>query len=132
MVLENKEGISSDQNSKLPDLKDNDLLIEDLGYFSVERFKEVMLAGATFLSRLKFDICIFQNKNDTYKAFDLLKEEKKMQPGEIWEYQVCIGKKEKLPVRLIVEKEYQHVAAEKEENLKQTNRIKENLSQQDD
>lgn len=118
LMLENKQGISSDQNSKLPDLKVNDLLIEDLGYFSVGRFKEVMLSGAKFLSRLKFDINIFLNKNDTYQAFDLLKEEKEMQSGEIREYQVCIGKNEKLPVRIIIEKVDPHVAAEKRRKLK--------------
>ncbi|MBK7570271.1 MAG: transposase [Bacteroidetes bacterium] len=85
-------------------LEKNDLIIEDLGCFNIDRFKQIAKRRAYFLSRFRFGRVVFKKHKDEYVAIDLLKEEKKMKSGEIRQFQVWIDRKEKLPVRLILEK----------------------------
>lgn len=115
----NKSGIYSDQKIALPDLKHGDLLISDLGFFGIPRLLQIIRQQARYLSRLRSDVIIFRLINGEYKPFDLLKEEKKMKPGDIREYEVYITAKEKLFVRLILEKVDEKIAAEKRRKLKQ-------------
>lgn len=94
------------------------LLISDLGFFGIQRLTKIILQQAKFLSRLKFHVSVFVLKDGEYQLFDLLQEEKKMQPNEIKEYQVYIGRDNKLPVRLILEKADPKIASEKRRKLK--------------
>lgn len=116
--LANKEGVQPDQTLEMPDIKPNDLLIEDLGFFRIERFKTITKLRAWFLSRLKLDTNIYLMRDGNYQVFDLLKEERKMQPGEIRDLNVFIGSNDKFPVRLIVEKVDTKIASEKRRKLR--------------
>lgn len=125
--MQNKGGTETDQTADITHLEKNDLTIEDLGFFNIQRFKKIQDCGAYFLSRLRFGRLVFVKNEDGYEIFDLLKEEKTMMPGEIRQYQVYIEKKEKLPVRLILEKVPDDIAIKKERNSKQTNKINEEI-----
>lgn len=114
----NRQGIEPDQMLILPELKKGDLLIEDLGFFRIQRFWNIIQLSAYFLSRLKFGCVLYIKKEEEYEIFDLLKEERKMQPGEIRQYQIFIGKKEKLEVRLVLEKVDPKISAQKRRKLK--------------
>jgi hypothetical protein len=116
--IANKSAVYPDQTMELPALKANDLLISDLGFFGVPRLKNIIPSGARYLSRLKFDINIYELKNGEYKKFDLIEEEKKLKFNEIREYNLYMGKHEKLSVRIILEKVPEKVAAEKRRKLK--------------
>jgi len=116
--IRNIEGIQPDQTIDLPDLEPNDLLIEDLGFFRIDRFKRIIQLKAWFLSRLKLDTRIFLLNAGNYEVLDLLNEERKMQSGEIRVLNVFIGTKDKLPVRLIIEKVHPQISAEKRRKLK--------------
>jgi len=54
-----QESIIPDCKYALQDLRANDLRIEDLGYFKVEKFRVIEKAQAYFLSRLKFGVNIY-------------------------------------------------------------------------
>jgi hypothetical protein len=62
-----KEGIRADQGyiDHLGDIKVNDLLIADLGYFVPESFKEIEKLGAYFLSSYKSDTNIYDTETCT-------------------------------------------------------------------
>ena len=118
ITLLNREGASADGSTPVPALKKDDLLIEDLGYFNIGRFKAIEKQSACFLSRLRFGIRVYVKKGPRYEVLDLLKEEKKMKPGQMCQYEAYIGEKEKLPVRLVIEKVPEQVAEQKRRKLK--------------
>lgn len=112
------EGIIPDCSYALQDIQKGDLRIEDLGYFRLQRLRDIHDAEAFFLSRLKFGIKIYVLKDGIYKSFDLLKEVKKMKQGIITSAEVYIGEKEKFPVRLVLEKVSVEIANDKRRRLK--------------
>jgi Transposase DDE domain len=116
--LLNKNGVENDFSADTSYFRKNDLVIEDLGFFNIKRFKNMMQCGAYFLSRFRFGRLIFRNSGQDYEIFDLLSEEKKMKHGEICQCEAYIDKKEKLPVRLIVEKVPEEIANERRRKLK--------------
>lgn len=113
-----QEGINPDCNYPLQDIQKNDLRVEDLGYFKIQRLRDILEAGAFFLSRLKFGIKIYVLNNGVYECFDLLKEIKKIKKGLTTSTEVYIGEKEKFPVRLVLEKVPLAIANEKRRKLK--------------
>jgi hypothetical protein len=110
-------GTTPDCKYPLQDLRANDLRIEDLGYFKVEKFREIERAEAFFLSRLKFGVTIYTLEKEQYKKLDLLKLVDKMKEGEIKNIQVYLGEKEKFPTRLVLEKVPVQLANEKRRKL---------------
>ena len=116
--LVNRSGVATDYTSEISFIEKNDLIIEDLGYFNIDRFKQIAKRRAYFLSRFRFGRVVFRKHKDQYVAIDLLEEEKKMKPGEIRQFQVWIDRKEKLPVRLILEKVPDQIADQKRRKLK--------------
>lgn len=113
-----QEGINPDCKYPLQDIQRNDLRVEDLGYFKIQRLRDIHENGAFFLSRLRFDIKIYVLKNGVYECFNLLKEIKKIKKGLITSTEVYIGEKEKFPVRLVLEKVPLAIANEKRRKLK--------------
>jgi len=113
-----EEGTVPDCKYPLQDLRKNDLRIEDLGYFRIDRFRLIQQAEAYFLSRLKFGINIYVLEKGEYKQLDLLKVIGKMQVGEIKSISVYLGEKEKYHTKLVLEKVPRQVANEKRRKLK--------------
>jgi hypothetical protein len=113
-----QDGITPDCNYPLQDLRANDLRIEDLGYFKVERVKEIEKSGAFFLSRLKFGVTIYILEKGQYIKLDVLKAVKEMRTGELKNIKIYLGEKEKFPTRLVLEKVPEQLADEKRRKLK--------------
>lgn len=92
------EGIRSDQGYRnyLEDIKTNDLLIADLGYFVPKCFKEISEAGAYFISRYKTDTNIYDVKTNQKLDLPKLLNEQSFLIKEI-----LLGKKTQLQVRII-------------------------------
>lgn len=100
------------------EIEKNDLIIRDLGYFSIDEFKNIQKKEAFFISRLKPNIATYiKNKNLEYykngspkksslfKRFNLKDVMDDMKPGEMIELKdIFIGKEHKLNTRLIVYK----------------------------
>lgn len=113
-----QEGTVPDCKYPLQDLRKNDLRIEDLGYFKIDRFCKVQEAEAYYLSRLKFNLNIYGFEAGKYKQIDLIKTIRMMKPGEIKSIWIYLGKKEKFHTRLVLEKVPEQVANEKRRKLK--------------
>jgi hypothetical protein len=113
-----QQGTIPDCKYPIQDLRKNDLRIGDLGYFILEKFREIDHAGACYLSRMKFGVTIYILEKEQYKKLDLLKVVSKMKVGEIKNIQVYAGEDEKLPTRLILEKVPPQLANEKRRKLK--------------
>lgn len=106
----NDQSASSDILSVL---KAGDLVIRDLGYFVFSSFNLIQEKGAFFISRLRFGISVF--KSDSLTPFDLLKVLKKANNLDI---NVCIGAKQRMPVRLIALAVPENIAAERRRRAK--------------
>ena len=77
-------------------VKKNDLVIRDLGYFSIDVFEKLIKAQAHFLSRLRYGVII----TDLYGKPVLLKDLLKQKHGtDRWVY---IGSKKRILVRLVM------------------------------
>jgi hypothetical protein len=76
-------------------LRKDDLVIRDLGYFVLNSLKEITSKQAYFLSRLRSDVNIYDQKGRCLTLKRLLRKRKVDQ----W---VWIGKKQRLPVRLVM------------------------------
>jgi len=99
--LEVTEGIRSDQGYRnyLEDIKSNDLLLADLGYFVPNCFKQINETGAYFISRYKSDTNIYDTHNASKIDLITLLDQK-----IFLEKEVLLGKELKLPVRMICHK----------------------------
>lgn len=83
-----------------------DLIIRDLGYFSIEAFKTITNNHIHFLSRFRSGVLLFYPDGRSIKIRSLLKGK------AILDMRVCIGNK-KLPVRLVMLRLPKAVAAER-------------------
>ncbi len=83
----------------VPILKKDDLVIRDLGYYALDRLKEIEMKEAFYISRLKADVVVYENKEAT-EPLDLTKFLDQNICRGIADVQVFIGK-EKHPVRLV-------------------------------
>lgn len=94
-------------------LKTGDLIIRDLGYFVLNVFSQVALAGAFFLSHYRYGINIYDAQTgQQIQLGQVLK-------SNVVDCQVLLGAKEKLPCRLVAVKLPDHVAAQKRRKAKQ-------------
>lgn len=118
IVMLVQDAVQSDLNQELHGLEKNDLRIEDLGYFNLKRFEKIVEGKAFFLSRHRFNVTVFEYKNGAYKELDLIKLARRMKAGDRRSITVYIGQKEKLPIRMIVEKVAEPLANEKRRKLK--------------
>lgn len=118
IVMLVQEAVRSDLRQEVQDLEKNDLRIEDLGYFNLKRFEKIKTGQAFFLSRHRFNVTVFEYKNHTFKELNLVKLARVMRIGERRTIEAFIGHKEKMPVRMIIEKVSQQLAGEKRRKLK--------------
>jgi len=117
-------GITPDgaYTSQLPGhVQRGDLLLVDLGYFSMKTFHEVYARGAYFLSRFFIGIGLFYPK--TFRPVDLLSVLKKIK-GDIYEMQVIMGgnKETQVCCRLVCLRVSQEVANARRRRLKKNSR----------
>jgi hypothetical protein len=127
-VIETGAGIRSETAYPLDDLRPNDLIIEDLGYFKFSRFNQIETAGAFFLSRLRLDTNVYVEKGENFDPIDLLKITRSLRNNQIKVLDVFLGEA-LLPARLIVQKVPKKIADEKRRKLKITKEYKKkNLS----
>jgi len=97
----------------LPLLRKGDLVLRDLGYFVMETFHHIALAGAFFLSRLRLDTGLFDPT--TGRAINLLRLLRRY--GQL-DLPVLLGQ-QKLPARLVAIRLPEPLAAERRRKAKQ-------------
>jgi hypothetical protein len=127
-AIETEAGVRSETNYPLDDLRPNDLIVEDLGYFKLNRFTKIDTSGAFFLSRLRLDVTAYVDKGEYYDPIDLVKIRRSLRNNQIKVLHVFLGDA-LIPVRLIVQKVPKKIADEKRRKLKITKAYKKkNLS----
>jgi Transposase DDE domain len=108
-------------------LKKGDLVIRDLGYATLASFKLIISVQAFFLSRLRSDVLIYVSSEaeEPLNLHQYLLNCDKNGQTQV-DLSVIIGKKEKLPVRLVALKLPQNVADERRRkaNLNRDKRLK--------
>ena len=84
----------------IPMLKKNDLVVRDLGYYTLGRLQEIEHKEAYYISRWKVDVAVYDSK-DAIKPLDLAKFlDQRLGCDGIVDLEVFVGK-EKHPVRLV-------------------------------
>jgi hypothetical protein len=91
-----------DAGEKVSDIEKGDLVIRDLGYFSSDVLKQIMIQEAFFLSRLKMKMLVFDEDLNEISFSKLYTRMTKNNFAHT-EMKVLIGKKGKVPVRLIID-----------------------------
>jgi hypothetical protein len=94
-------------------VKKGDLVIRDLGYFSLAVFEKLIKKEVHFLSRLRYGVTITDHRGELILLKDLLKQKKGV---DRWVY---IGSEKKVLVRLLLIPVPAAEAAEKIRNAKQ-------------
>lgn len=105
-------------------LKKGDLIIRDLGYFSLVSFQKMLDKGIYFLSRLQFNVIIYDENEKKIDLVKLLKKKKSI------DMTILLGKKQKAKCRLVVQPIPDSIANErrrkaKNDRNKKTNHKKE-------
>lgn len=80
------------------------LLIQDLGYFDINSFKNIIDNGSYFLSRFRGKINTYRiepSNNDKYEPFDVVSYLEQHNNGDIVSFSARIGATLHLPVRFI-------------------------------
>jgi len=77
----------------------HDLIIRDLGYFTLAVFKKIVAKSIYFISRLRANTSLFREDGKT--ELNLLAYLKKHKHQEYVDINVVVGKSEMLPVRLV-------------------------------
>jgi hypothetical protein len=80
----------------LPLLQPRDMVLRDLGYFTLDSLKTIAAKGAFFLSRLRYGPTLFCPK--TARPIDLSTI---LRPGATLDAEFLLGQREKLPLRLL-------------------------------
>ncbi len=106
LLIELHEGKKPDQSlsEKLVDfLKPNDLVLRDLGYFSLAVFAKIAAKKAFFLSRLLTSVHVYLSREKTEDFLDLsgYLNQKKYRDSQVIEFNAFLGSQHRLPIRLI-------------------------------
>lgn len=114
------------KNGAMPEIREGDLEISDLGYFGVETLAEIEKKGAFYVSRLKTNVTLYQkNEAGELEEIDLVEAIKKMKEGVRIEVEVHLRSGETvIKTRLIIERVPQEVKAERLRKLHQKNKKK--------
>lgn len=94
-----------DAKETMLNLEKGDLIIRDLGYFSLEVIKQIQLKQASFISRIDSTTKIYTQKQGRLKEvdFEALRRLMLMQGLGRVEMSVLIGKIARIPLRLVIE-----------------------------
>ena len=104
LTASNKPDVK-DALESLDNVKKDDLIIRDLGYYSFKSFINIIKKEAFFISRLGAKTNVFEMKSVIYKKLDFKAIYQKMKRGNLSRIykDVFIGSEEKIPVRLVIE-----------------------------
>jgi hypothetical protein len=98
----------------LEELRPGDLLIRDLGYFTLSVFRQIAQRSACFLSRYRHDVTVLDPA--THRPIPLAKVLGKQGFFDAW---VLLGVQEQLPVRLVAQPVPEAVANARRRTLRQ-------------
>ena len=97
---------TTDAKQSIDRIQENSLLLRDMGYFDLGVIKEIIKRNAFFISRLRPNVTIYELVGDRYVDINLTQLLKKMkrQKADQMELTVYVGRRKKVPVRMILER----------------------------
>jgi hypothetical protein len=100
-----RQGADSDQGfaeDLAARVQEGDLVIRDLGYFCLNFFAYLASIGAYFLSRLSFNVNVYQTA-DADEPVKLIQHINRFgDGGKTMEFNMFLGQRQRIPIRLIV------------------------------
>ena len=109
----------------MPHLKSGDLVLRDMGYFSLNSLAQIAGVGCYFLSRLRFGIACYEPSGK--KKLDLVRVLCTLRTSTT-DMNILLGAKKRLPCRLVAVKLPPEVAAERIRKAKKDRRSSANHS----
>jgi len=90
-------------DQRMVNINEGELILRDLGYYSIDSYKKIEDRKAFYISRLKSQIKIYEKNNDQYTELDLKELIKRIKKSKqpFFDQTVYIGTKEKKEVRLL-------------------------------
>jgi hypothetical protein len=114
---------SKDAQEKVENIESSDLILRDLGYFTIKVLKEIIERKAFLISRLQTKVMVYEQNNQQLsfsKLYNLMSENKICHLQK----QVMIGKTDKIPVRLIIDIVPEKVYQQRLKKIEKFNRKK--------
>lgn len=114
----------TDQKCRLPQelSQVGDLVLFDLGYFDQTRFAELDESGVYFISRLQSQVGLYE-LNHPENAVNVLDMLQQLPKSVLWGERVfCLGRKQKVPVRIVYYRVPPAIAQERRRKAKQVAR----------
>ena len=118
-----RDNDQKDSSRIIAKLQANDLLVRDLGYFVLNAFVKIKSKKAFFLSRLRYNISIYDIKKNT--KLDIMKILRNKQSLDL---DVYLGGQKNLKCRLVVVKLPDSIANERRRKAKENRNNKSNHS----
>ena len=106
--------------------QEKDLIIRDLAYMNLSVLKGLIKIGAYFLSRLQYNVIVYEKIDNQYAKLDFVKLRNYMKKNklDVIEKNVYLGHKERLNVRLILHLLPDDVVAERLRKAHKNNKKK--------
>ena len=106
--------------------QEKDLIIRDLAYMNLSVLKGLIKIGAYFLSRLQYNVIVYEKIDNQYAKLDFVKLRNYMKKNklDVIEKNVYLGHKERLNVRLILHLLPDDVVAERLRKANKNNKKK--------
>lgn len=95
---------SKDARDTQDNIKPNDLVIRDLGYYSIDVISKFIGVGAFIISKLNTNTFVYEKENNKYKLIEFGKLYSWMKKYKLQQVdkQVYIGSEAKMPFRLMI------------------------------
>lgn len=131
MSVKFRNEASSDSSVNIEEIVKDSLYLFDLGYYKLDRFVSLIKARAFFISRYKFKTNLYETK-DAKEAIDVLTYVKTLtEDNETMDKIIFLGKRARVPVRLVLQRVPKEVFEEKKAKIKAKCKKKgDNLSMQ--
>lgn len=117
---------SADTKETKDNIAPNDLVLRDLGYFSIDVIKNFIDKGAFLISKLNVKTFVYEKKNGNYIKLDFARLYKWMLKNKIDrdDRLVFIGSETKLPMRVIIELVSNDIYVKRIQKIKEYNKRK--------
>lgn len=122
-ITDSKSSDSKDAKAKVDDIEKGELVIRDLGYFSLEVIEKIIKKEAYVISRLNTSTLVYEQNGEVLSFESLYQRMSKNGISQI-EKDVFIGQNSKIPIRLVINIVPDLVYQERIRKIEQYNRRK--------
>lgn len=122
-ITDAKASDSKDAKSKIDDVNQGELILRDLGYFSLDIVNQIIQRKAFIISRLNTSTSVFDQEGNEL-SFTALYKQMTEEKTSHQEKQVFIGKEHMIPIRLIIDIVPEEVYQDRIRKIKAYNRRK--------